>query len=1115
MSSNCRFANFLLWMAAAVLPGALVAQSTFGEFVGTVKDPSGSIVVGCTVIVKNLGTAATRTVTTDLADDYTVVNLEPGTYEITMELQGFQRAVYTNLQLLARQTVRVDGALAIGTQAQAVEVSAATEAPISTEVSNITESKLGRELIDLPVAIASRALGSTSALTTLTTQPGVEIDNSGNLSVAGSKPSMLSVTLDGISTTSVHTTGPIAELFPAFDGIEEIRVSEINNTAEFSGINDITTISRGGTNDFHGGVFENNQNSDLSARNTFSATVPKLNMNDFGGFIGGPVDIPKLYHGKDKTFFFITYEGLRLPRQTVLTESVPSLALRSGNLSVYPTVIKSPSGVPYPNNQIPLSSISPMSLAVLQYLYPLPNTGGPNAIANNFVENYPSPISSNQGDLRLDRNISSKQYAFARLTYKRRAVQNAPTGSVLPGPALAPETDWSLTGAYNYILNAHMVNELRVGWTGTHLESIPTGPATTIANEVGIAPYLSQNLSQTDANPNYEISGFQNTGGSFSESSNTQTAEVLDNFTLTRGRHTVKFGGDYRYLTGTYTDGFGYEFMGEYVFNNSVTSVIGKPFAAFLLGIPDSDVLARSLQPDAHAYASSYGTYVQDDWKVTSRFTLNYGLRWEYHPMFSDHLSNTANFVPNYSSVVNGAVEQGAVVVPDKGLSLVIPGFAQSILPTPIFTASQLGLPQNLRYAQQTDFAPRVGFAWRVTKDNKTVIRAGYGKYIETTLGALLSGAWGVESADVGQFTNSITGGVPQYTFPYPFPSNLAQPGSQAFQYSFDLHYQDPYVQQWNFTIERDLGFQTGLRVSYDGSHGSNLANVDDLTQVPANTVGFTQARLTGPFPEWAALNNYTNGAISNYDALTVVLTKRMSRGLQFNISYNFAKNLSDVGGYDPTAFAGAGGGYRTDTYDPYLDYGNVPYTRRQRFLATFLYETSSHTGHRVLDQAAGGWELAGVLTFETGANLTVLVPGADPSGTNFVNSNDNSTGASRPDVVPGVSLVPTNQSIHQWINPAAFATPPNNIGRFGDDPVGNVVGPGTQAINLSLYRSFKLRERLALRLGVAASNLFNHPNYGVPNLILGTAPFGTISSLQSAEGAGPRAIQVGGRLTF
>src|SRR6266849_8774720 len=229
---------------AAVFAGISPGQSTFGEFVGTVKDPSGAVVAGCTVTVKNLGTGGVRTATTDSTGSYTVVNLEPANYDITMEMTGFQKVTHTNLQLLSRQTVRIDGAMALASQAQTVEVNVQAEAPINTEVSNIAETKLGRELIDLPVALGSRASGSTSAFSTLTTQPGVEIDNSGQISVAGSTVDMLSISIDGISTMSPRNSGPIAELFPSFDGIAEIHVSEINNTAEFGGISDVTTISK-------------------------------------------------------------------------------------------------------------------------------------------------------------------------------------------------------------------------------------------------------------------------------------------------------------------------------------------------------------------------------------------------------------------------------------------------------------------------------------------------------------------------------------------------------------------------------------------------------------------------------------------------------------------------------------------------------------------------------------------------------------------------------------------------------------------------------------------------------------------------------------------------------
>src|SRR6266700_7607342 len=250
------------------------AQSTFASLLGTVKDASGAVVAQCIVTVENTGTSAHRSTLTDTSGSYTVPNLEPGAYTIKMEAAGFQAANYKT-QLTARQTVRVDGQMAVAAQSQSVNVVAEAAPVINTEVSNIAETKSGRELVDLPVAIATRGSGSTSAMSTLTTQPGVQTDPNGGISVAGTKPSMLSMSIDGISSIGARTAGPLVELFPSFNSIAEIRVSEVNNAAEFGGISDITTISKSGANTLHGGVFENLQNDLMNARNTFSATVPR------------------------------------------------------------------------------------------------------------------------------------------------------------------------------------------------------------------------------------------------------------------------------------------------------------------------------------------------------------------------------------------------------------------------------------------------------------------------------------------------------------------------------------------------------------------------------------------------------------------------------------------------------------------------------------------------------------------------------------------------------------------------------------------------------------------------------------------------------------------------
>ena len=288
---------------ALFLAGVASGQSTFGSFLGTVHDPSGSVIGNCVVKVTNTGTSATRTIVTDQSGSYVLVNLEPGLYEITMEAPGFERATYLNLNLQARQTIRVDGNMTLGnagTSGQRGRVGASHHNGCiqSGRDENGKRIKRSAGCDRLP------SRGSTSAITTLTTQAGVLTDNSGNLSVAGSKPAMLSMSIDGISTMSPRSYVPIAELFPSFNGIAEIRVSEVNNAAEYGGISDITTISKGGTNAFHGGMFENNQAADYDARSPFSAVKAKLVMNDFGGFAGGPVSIPKLYNGRNRTFFF-------------------------------------------------------------------------------------------------------------------------------------------------------------------------------------------------------------------------------------------------------------------------------------------------------------------------------------------------------------------------------------------------------------------------------------------------------------------------------------------------------------------------------------------------------------------------------------------------------------------------------------------------------------------------------------------------------------------------------------------------------------------------------------------------------------------------------------------
>jgi hypothetical protein len=1099
---------------------SLYGQSTTGTILGTVKDPSGREVSTVNVQLVNQGTGATRSTVTNGEGDFRFADIDAGSYVLILVAPGFQREEFAQFELLARETRRLDATLKIATQTQTVNVESSAGPAVQTDTSNIAETKTGRELVDLPVAIGARAGGSTSPISTLTTQPGVQTDNQGNLSVTGLNPSQLSLSIDGVSVVGPRAaeTGPINELFPSFNAIEEIRVSEVINPAEYGGVADITTISKGGTNTYHGGAFENLQNSDMNASDTFTHTVPILKMNDFGIFLGGPISIPKLYNGHDKTFFFASYEALRLPRQQIQVENVPSVAMRSGDLTALGGPVLSP------------SQISPLSAKILQYLYPLPNFGAPGATTNNYAAYFADPINSSQADVRLDQNISSRQHAFVHMTYKNRRLQRAPfasppsSPSALSGAFSQPEVDYAISAGYTFVISPTVVNELRGGAAGNHYATTFGIQASTIASELGLSGY---SVPPGDAAPNVVLAGYQGTGGTASSLGANRSLQLLDTLTWTKGKHTLKFGADYRYLSGLYTNVFANRRLGRFNFNGSVSSDLltngvvtaYEPYEAFLLGIPDSTSIATVIQPNTEAYASHYAGFAQDDWKISSRLTLNFGLRYEYHPMLNDHLSNTTNFLPNYTSTVNGQTVNGAVVIPNQAaFSILNPAFAQSVYPTPILTAAQAGIPQSLRFSQKTDFAPRIGFAWKPFSSDRTVIRGGYGKYIEALMGSMVDDAWGVDTSDVANFTNSVAGGVPKYTFPYPYPTNLAQPGSQAFYQAFDAkNYKDPYVQEWDFTVEQDLGKNIGLRVSYDGSHGSNLGVITNANEVQPNTIGFNAASAAAPFPLWDYIAYQKSIGISNYDSFTVAVQKRFSGGLQFQGSYILTKNLADNAGYDPIYFTGEAGGTISNQFDPRLDYGNVSFTHRQRFLATFLYELPIGKGkwlasgaNNVLNRVIGGWELAGVVMAQTGPYLTILA-GNDPSGTGFPEL----VGDGRADTVAGISPY-AGQSLNQWINPAAFATPANNIGRFGNSAVGAVTGPGTQAVSLSLFKSIAITERIHVQIGASAANAFNHPNYDVPgNLTVGTAGFAQIGNLQSAEGAGPRSIQLSGRINF
>ena len=1130
-----RWARFVLQLALAIacvlaLSQASYGQSTFGTVLGTVKDPSGSLVPMAKVELMNAGTNATRTTTTNTDGAYQFVNIDAGMYKVSVEAPGFQVTETRPFVLDARATARVDIDLKVASQATTVNVEAVSV--VQTDASNISETKGALELTDLPVGIYARSQGSTSAFSTLTAQPGVQTDANNNIIVGGALPSQQSLTIDGISSIGPGTLGALAELFPSFNAIEEIKISETLNPAEYGGVADITTVSKSGTNEFHGGLFENVQNTDFNASDTFSHEVTPVKMNNFGAFVGGPVIIPHLYNGRNKTFFFVSGEVLRLPKSTTALLNVPSEAMRNGDLSVYSDPL-----TPYPDNKIPASDISPFAQKLLNLYYPLPNTGAPGAIVNNYLATYATPINSAQFDVRVDENISPKHMVYARYTYKNRRLTNFPKdangdpGSPAPGGTSLPEIYNSFVGAYNWLISPSLVNELRGGFSTIRRGYTSAFTAKGIADELGLTN-LPGPPPPGYGFPAVTLAGFLGTypSDTIDITPSEGTYQGLDTLTWTKSKHTMKFGGDFRYLSALFTNVFADFRMGTYNFSGSsaaVQSLLGTgaavPFASFLLGYPDATTIATVTNPATDAYSKHYAFFAQDDWKVSQRLTINYGLRWEYHPAFQDKNNDVVNWYPNYTSTVNGQTIHGAVIVPNQAaFANINPQFTESLLNTPVILASKVGVPEGLRYSSKKDFAPRIGFAYRLDNSGKTVLRGGYGRFIESLLSGSAINGWSVGASDVATFTNdNLVNGKPQFQLPYSYPSNIAQPGSYYFDLASVINFKDPIVEEWNLTLERDLGKGIGMRASYDGNHSYNVPTLINNNQVHPNTLGIDDPSIQAqvPFPQLLFFQTASSDGFGNYQAGTFSVHKRSS-SFQFEGSYTFTRNLSNLQGYgNSRRFTNEFGNQLSDTNNPSLDYGNVPFSRRNRFLLTFLYELPFGKGkpflnsaNPVLSRIVGGFVLSGVALFQSGPFLTVSTYN-DPSGTGF---NLLFANGGRADSVKGADPY-QGQSIQQWINPNAFAEPDNNIGRFGSSQNGSVQGPSTKAVSLSLLKRIVLTERVRLEIGAQVSNVFNHPNYAPPSNLNTSVldGFGTISALQNAEGAGPRQIQLTGRFTF
>jgi len=1123
------------------------AQSTFGSIVGVVHDPAQAVVPGASVKIQSLDDNSTRTTTSDENGSFEFVNLKPGNYTLSAQAQSFADFKVPSTELAARQTLRIDVTVGIKSQSQVVEVSD-TVAVINTENGVISDSLNNQEITQLP--LNNRAT-TTSPLAALSLSPNVQQDSSGNVALGGASSAMVNFSVDGISTANVRQNGALQDAYPSQEGISAVRVTSFNNSAEFSQVGDVTFTTKSGTSQYHGTLFEYLQNDALDADPYgFSGKSPK-HFNTFGGSLGGPLSIPHLYNGRDRTFFFFDFEGNR--RSTAVAEQflVPSQAERNGDLSAL--------GV-----TTPITKINPTATALLSY-YPLPNVSGPNYYPLPNVpgpdynyENFQStPARTDGADLRIDQTINSKQSVYAR--FSRKNITEDYANPLLPNDSDSVHNR-SLLVSHTWVLTPRLLNEFRFGFTNVITSvGFPIEGAAALAQLDLTGVNISQHPT-THAFPTFNFSagtGFTPIGRDKTGVTQSKTTQFTDNLSWTRGKHTLKTGLDARRVRyfdlESFAPVFNSDDFGDFTFQGTFT---GNAFGDFLEGAPTTLFFAVS-SPDVGGTAWQYGVYGQDEYQINSRLTLSYGLRWQILPGFQEDGGNLANFDQRNNSIV--VPNQLSAYLQRQNIQASNLAFQQSFnacnlgytaLPcTNYVTAGQDHLPQSLRNIYMRNFQPRVSIAWRPFNDTKTVIRAGFGIFTMTNLGPLSFNNSGNPTSALHTYTNSATAsGTPLIQFPNTAPPTMGvQYGGGGLDQGVDPNYRDPQANQWNLTVEHQVGNNDSLRISYLGMHSYRLSITEDLNQIPASTTPYQTTVASpyvdprAPYHNWFTLYSTFNAGEGNYDALEVEESHKMAHGLYFQANYTLAKNLADNQGDNPTAFAGEVnyGVPIANRFDVGSDYGNVEGTRHNRFLLTGLYQLPFGQGRTFLNTggwknaALGGWELTTVTLFETGPWLTPsispggcqvpsLANGACPS---LANGQPETNDQSNTDVVNrGAYLRPdqvssnlySGQSRAHYFNLAAFSPTPVGTGRFGNAGVGILQGPGTAAVSLGLAKVFPVTERVRMRFESTFTNVLNHTNFAPPATQIDVpATFGVLSAPQTAENAGNRTGQMALRIEF
>ena len=1043
---------FVLALLLADAAHAQLASQT--ALIGTVTDAGGLVLPGASVVAVNSGTRDTYEATTNGEGDYYIQFVRPGTYDITVTANGFQAFKAIGVEVGSNQVVRTNAVMQIGGLNESVSVQADAQV-LDTDRATVSQTIGQRAIVELP--LSGRNVWSLAS-TTPGVLGGLNSDIGLSFRGAGQREIQNSLSLDGINSSSNLLAA--TSMRPIADAVTEIQVQTGSTSAEYVsylGVH-INVVTKSGTNTPHGSLFYFMQDDAFDSRGYFeNRALPAnpRNRKQFGAQFDGPLMIPRLYDGRNRTFFMGAYEGVRGEAITSPFASVPTALMRSGNFSEIATPIRNPfTGQAYPGNIIPQSQLSPTALKLLEY-YPTANLAG---TANNLQG--PSAADDNVDQLlmRVDQNLGNKVRLNVRYNWHDSFASNV-FNAAIPATAVSqPRVNDNWLFSYTHTLRPNLHNDFRIGYHRIDFDTLNpfavSGPADAGA-ALGIPGFDGDVRFAKPGLPSVNVSNFAGIGaGGTNWYQFDTTFQVSNVLAQSIGAHNLRAGFDLRRLaTGRRAAN---DPRGLFSFTGDIT---GYSMADFMLGLPRT-VIPPTDQIQGHVGGWRNGFFVNDVWQPARDVTLSLGLRYEL---------NTP--VQTYEGLATMLAEDFETIIP-------------ATLPSKGFKFHE---PNN------TDFAPRLGATYRI--GTKTVVRAGFGIYYNPN--QMNSFTFLTNNPPLAAVT-TYTSDPANPTLSFDRPTGAVGPAGRPDIISPTRELPNARKDQWSLDLQRELWRNTALDIQYVGSNTRHLDR-SFFNNTPAPGPGPVDARR--PSQKFRSRRIIQNDLVADYDALSLILRKRMSHGIQADAHYTWSRTR-DMGTHSN------GGGQTMDNYDIWRDYGPAIWDIPHRFVASYLYDLPFLKGSSqpIVRYVVAGWQVSGVTTVQSGSPVNITL--------STDRANIGISGQQRPDLVgpvPSLSCVEDPARAPQPMNcfdPSAFALPAQFT--FGNASRNLLRGPKSVTTDLSLMKNVPLGGTATFQLRVEMFNVFNNVNFGNPNAVFGSAAFGRITSAGAM-----RQVQIGGKVLF